>query len=427
VLSRVERGSARPLRRSPARARTARVLIAHNTVGDGDDPSTRDVLAQVELVGAGLTALGLEWSALAASGRQVCRGLPPMPGLLVFNLVEAPPGDPAVHPCTAAVFELLDLPFTGSPAAALWLTTDKLATRALLAAEGLPVAPGGSLDLAHPAVLDRVPPPWILKPACEDASLGLEGAAVVADRAGALARAGQLALRFPGQRLLVERYLPGRELNVSLLAAGDRLVALPVAEIVFDGWPDELPRIVGYEAKWEPDSFAYRHTERRFLAAPADEALAARVRRLALEAARVCGIAGYGRVDLRLDEQGEPHILEVNANPCLAADAGFMAAAAAGGLPPAAVVGRILEAARANHAARRRVSAMGGWRNGPGRLDAEPAGDAGGDLGGLHGAAESGLDAGAEREVDGAHAGMGREVAVHAAHPRRKRVGGGRR
>jgi D-alanine-D-alanine ligase len=432
VLNEDTRGTVSPGRWSAAHIRRTRVLVAHNPAGDADDPSTRDVLAQVELVGAGLTALGLDWSAAAASRRHVWRGLPATPGLLVFNLVEAPPGDPAVHPGMAAVLELLDLPFTGSPAAVLWLTTDKLATRALLAAEGLPVAAGGGLDLDEPAVLDRVPPPWILKPACEDASLGLESGAVVADRAAALARAADLARRFPGQRLLVERYLPGRELNVSLLAAGGGLEALPVAEIVFESWPDEMPRIVGYEAKWQPESFAYRHTERRFPAAPADAELMARARRLTLDAARVCGLRGYGRVDLRLDEHGEPHILEVNANPCLAADAGFMAAAAAAGLTAGAVVGRILEAAMADHAARRRpaarrASTVGRRRSGFGLLDSQPAGDAGGELGGLHGAALPGLDAGAERQVDGAHLGMGREIAVHAEHPRRKRVGGGRR
>src|SRR5260370_13664566 len=146
-------------------------------------------------------------------------------GTVGFTLVEAAPGMPGVHPATAAALELLGLPFSGSSAAALWLSTDKLATRALLAAEGVPVPPGGRLDsLGDPGpcgaeVLDRVPPPWILKPAYEDASLGLDGDAVCATREAALARAAELLRRFPGQPLVVERYLPGRELNVSLIAA----------------------------------------------------------------------------------------------------------------------------------------------------------------------------------------------------------------
>ncbi|MBV8203132.1 MAG: hypothetical protein JOZ15_21160, partial [Acidobacteria bacterium] len=299
-------------------------------------------------------------------------GMPSLaPGTLVFNLVEAPPGVPGVHPATAAALELLGLPFTGSSAASLWLTTDKLATRAVLAAAGLPVPRGGRLDaLPAPAdghgrlgrhdrhelpgaeVFARVPPPWILKPACEDASLGLDGDAVCATREAALARAADLLARFPGQPLVVERFLPGRELNVSLLEAPEldaEPIVLPVAEIEFVDFPEGMPRIVGYEAKWQPESFAYIHTVRRFPHDAASAPLLAEARRLAVAAWRACGLAGYGRVDLRLDEHGAPHVLEVNANPCLAPDAGFMAAAEQAGLGAAAVIARIAAAAVARH------------------------------------------------------------------------------
>jgi D-alanine-D-alanine ligase len=386
--------------------KVSRVIIAHNPVGPADDPSTSDVLAQVELVAGALAELGIAatrlgvadwriWEDLQRLGAAQGRGGPGSrgtagtaglaPGTVVFNLVEAPPGMPGVHPATAAALELLDLPFSGSSAAALWLSTDKLATRALLAAEGVPVPAGGRLDrLGDPGdngrdgsdevnagdgrgpggaeVLDRVPPPWILKPACEDASLGLDGDAVCATRAAALARAAELLRRFPGQPLVVERYLPGRELNVSLLAAPRRdqrdprqpPMVLPVAEIEFVDYPPGMPRIVGYEAKWQPDSFAYTHTVRRFPSEAAEAPLLAEARRLALAAWRACGLSGYGRVDLRLDERGVPHVLEVNANPCLAADAGFMAAAEQAGLSAAEVISRILADAVARHRCDRR-------------------------------------------------------------------------
>ena len=381
--------------------RVARVIVAHNPVGAADDPSTSDVLAQVELVAGALAELGIAatrlgvadwriWEDLQRLGAAQGRGGPGgpggpggrgtagpaalAPGTVVFNLVEAPPGRPGVHPATAAALELLGLPFSGSSAAALWLSTDKLATRALLAAEGVPVPPGGRLDrLGDPGpcgteVLDRVPPPWILKPAYEDASLGQDGDAVCATRETALARAAELLRRFPGQPLVVERYLPGRELNVSLLAAPPRdqrdqrdlrgprdqrhpPMVLPVAEIEFQDYPPGMPRIVGYEAKWQPESFAYTHTVRRFPREAAEARLLAEARRLALAAWRACGLSGYGRVDLRLDEHGVPHVLEVNANPCLAADAGFMAAAGEAGLTAAEVISRILADAVARHRA----------------------------------------------------------------------------
>jgi D-alanine-D-alanine ligase len=320
----------------------SRIVIAHNPVSSEDDPSTSDVLAQVDLVAAGLDALGLPHRTVAVPDRRPWLHLVPGPGEAVFNLMEAPPGRPAALLDAAAALELMGAPFTGSAPGALWLTTDKLATRAVLAAEGLPVAPGGRLDVDDPALLERIPGPWILKPACEDASLGLEGDPVCATRAAALARARELAARFPGQAVLAETFLPGRELNVSLLARDGGAEALPIAEIVYEDFPEGMSRVLGYDAKWREDSFACTHTVRRFPGA-ADAALLGRARELALAAWRLFGLRGYARVDLRLDAQGEPRILEVNANPCLAADAGFMAAAAQAGLSAAEVVRRILE------------------------------------------------------------------------------------
>lgn len=315
-------------------SRIRRVAILHNPVEEGDDPSTSDVLDQVSLVASGLRDLGLPFETVPVPDWQPWRCLSPAPGLTVFNLMEAPPGVPHLQPDAAAALELMGVPFTGSPAGVLWTTTDKLATRALLTAEGLPVAPGGR---CAPELLDRIPGPWILKPSQEDASLGLEGDPVCTTREAALARARDLEERFPGQAVLAETFLPGRELNVSLLAGE----VLPVAEIVFDSFPEGMSRVVGYEAKWHESSFAYLHTVRRF--PDGDPELLDRVREIAQAAWRVCGLRGYARIDLRLDANGEPRVLEVNANPCLAADAGFMAAAQQAGLTPPDVIGRILE------------------------------------------------------------------------------------
>lgn len=321
-----------------------RVVVAHNPVGAQDDPSTADVLAQVELVETGLVALGIPFERIAVPDWKPWLHLRAAPGTVVFNLVEAPPGTPHVQPAAAAALDLLGLPYTGSPPPVLWITTDKLAMRALFASEGLPVAPGGRLDLENPQVLDRVPGPWILKPNCEDASVGLEGDPVCRTREEALARGRLLARRFPDQAVLAELYLPGRELNVSLLAKDGGVEALPVAEIVFEDFPEGMSRVVNYEAKWLDDSFDCIHTVRHFPEDPADAALLERVREISEAAWRISGLRGYARVDLRLDEDGNPHILEVNANPCLAADAGFLAAAARVGLTAGDVVGRILAA-----------------------------------------------------------------------------------
>ncbi len=292
----------------------------------------------------GLEALGIPHTTIAVSQGRVWERTAELAGAVVCNLLEAPPGRPMLHAAATAALELLGVPFTGSSAAALWLTTDKLATRGLLAACGLPVATGGRLDPADPSLLERVPAPWILKPAWEDASVGLEGEAVAVGPEGALARARTLSVRFPGQPILLEHFLPGREFNVSLLEGEVGVETLPVAEIAFVDFPAGVPTLVGYEAKWAGGSFEETHTVRRF-PGEEDASLLAYVRELALAAWEACDLSGYGRVDLRLDESGHPIILEVNTNPCLSADAGFMAAARQAGLAPSNVVERILEAA----------------------------------------------------------------------------------
>jgi D-alanine-D-alanine ligase len=120
---------------------------------------------------------------------------------------------------------------------------------------------------------------------------------------------------------------------------------LPAAEILFKGFSPEKPRIVGSAAKWDEHSFEYHATVRSFELRAEDGELAERLRRPAVACWRALGLRGYARVDFRVDEEGQPWILEANANPCLSPDAGFAAAAAHGGLSFDDVIERILKAA----------------------------------------------------------------------------------
>lgn len=323
----------------------SRVVIAHPLIDADADPSTLDVLDQVRLVEESLDALGIPWETVGISYGQTWEYTTKLEDVVVFNLLEAPVGSKQLEAAANAVFELLGIPFTGASASANWLTSNKLATRALLQAYSLPVAAGGCLQLDQPTVLERVPPPWIIKPAWEDASVGLEGNPVCWTPEQVNSRALALTARFPGQPILIEHFLPGREFNVSLLALENEVEVLPVAEMLFVDFPPDLPPLVNYEAKWETGSFAETHTVRRFPTQEEDGELLHRLQEMARRVWDVCELSGYARVDLRLDEAGVAHILEVNANPCLSADAGFMAAAAQAGLSAADVVWRILDAA----------------------------------------------------------------------------------
>jgi len=176
----------------------------------------------------------------------------------------------------------------------------------------------------------------------EHASLGLDDGSIVgaADAASAIeARRAQ-----HGGDWFAEAYVPGRELNVGLIAGPDGPRLLPVAEIRFDDFPPGKPRIVGYAAKWHTQSFEYRSTPRSFRVEPV---LAARVGAIALDCWRLFALSGYARVDFRIDAQGEPWVLEVNANPCLSPDAGFAAALAQAGIDYGVAVAALIDDALA--------------------------------------------------------------------------------
>jgi GNAT superfamily N-acetyltransferase len=123
---------------------------------------------------------------------------------------------------------------------------------------------------------------------------------------------------------------------------------LPPAEMVFNGWTEGRPRVVGYRAKWVTDSFEYLNTLRRFDFDPSEEPLLADLMRLARATWNCFGLRGYARVDFRVDERGNPTILEANVNPCLTPDAGFAAALHRAGIPYADAIERIFADTGAN-------------------------------------------------------------------------------
>ena len=132
------------------------------------------------------------------------------------------------------------------------------------------------------------------------------------------------------QPCLVEGFVPGRELNVALFGFPTARV-LPLSEIDFSLLPEGEPKIVSYAAKWHEGSVA-DHGTRPVLHPHLAPAIAARVRRVAVEAFRALGMRDYGRVDIRLSEAGTPYVVDVNPNCDLSPHAGMARAAAAVGI-----------------------------------------------------------------------------------------------
>jgi D-alanine-D-alanine ligase len=258
--------------------------------------------------------------------------------LLVFNLVDAVRGDGRLAPVIPSMLDAVGLSYTGAHSDAWLETLSKVATKLKLEKAGLPTPSfstgGAGLD---PDAL------FIVKAVWEHGSLGLDESSVTKGAEVARVIADRNA-RF-GTEHFAESFVEGREFNLSLLEERGRPRLLPIAEILFEDWREGAPRIVGYDAKWTAGSEAYAGTPRRFGLEKAEPALAAKLETLAKSSWDLFRLAGYARVDFRVDAGGRPWILEVNVNPCLNPDAGFAAAAARAGLAYRDLVGAIIDAA----------------------------------------------------------------------------------
>ena len=250
---------------------------------------------------------------------------------VVFNMVEAIDGSGKLLPLAPLVLEHLGIPFTGVGAEAAIVTGSKILTKQALRAHGIPTPDWWERG---PAEADAV----IVKSVWEHGSLGIDCGSVVAGANAAFEVASREA-RFGG-RFFAEAYIEGREFNVALLDGE----VLPIPEMTFT-LPVGRPAIVDFEAKWMEESVAYRGANRRFGLERTDGRLASRL----ADTARACwaalGLSGYARVDFRVGDDGVPQVLEVNANPGLGRDAGFVAAAEAAGLSFDDLVIRILQIA----------------------------------------------------------------------------------
>jgi D-alanine-D-alanine ligase len=315
--------------RPSKRPAAPRVLILFNEpvlpAGHPDADSEYEILDTVEAVGKTLAGAGFAVTRLGVSRDPVVLldGLRRERPDVVFNLFEglADRGDTEAH--VAGLLEWLGLPFTGSPYPALCLARNKAMTKHLLRGADLPTAEFFAVEEMP------VPPcplewPVIVKPATQDASVGLDQGSVVQDQDRLEERVASL-LEHYGPPVLVEQFIHGREFNVGVIEAPD-LRVLPVSEILFvdkgsDYWP-----IVTYDAKWKPGSRDYEATPPRY---PADVSprLREKLEALAAQAFRLLGCRDYARVDFRVRPSGKPYILEVNPNPDFNPTAGL-----AGGL-----------------------------------------------------------------------------------------------
>ena len=361
-----------------------KVAIVYNEPLTGV-PDSEDVLGQVKLVADASEAAGYDSKPFPFCNKpssphfyeEICllfRELEKFSPAVIFNLVESFGSNQKFHPVIASLFESHGYAYTGSSFDAILTSTDKILTKTVLTAYGIPTPlweqyrkgastrfrgaghsshiPGIKKKAAHMILQDNefqtsISPPWIIKPAWEDASVGIDDSSVFDNADLLIPKLSKMYSKYNGQPILIEEYIDGREFNVSVLEHSDNSVeVLPVAEQVFANWPEGKPRIINYNAKWDSTSFEYNNTVRQFNPenVPLDS-----IRDLALKCWSIFNIKGYARVDMRMDKRGRILVVEINANPCIAPDSGFIMAAKEAGYSSKDVVEEIIVTAVKNH------------------------------------------------------------------------------
>jgi len=322
---------------------TGTVALVYGEVSESAPADEKDTLVEVEAVRSALRRLGyttydvpvsLDLSRTAAALKA---GAPDF----AFNLAETVDGKGSLIQLAPTLLESLGIPYTGAPCESIVLTSHKLLGKKTLAAAGVDTPPW---SLATRALDDgmNAPFPWIVKSVWEHASIGLEDTAVVRSRDELAREISRRTARESLAHLFVEGFVEGREFNIALLGGESEPEILPPAEIRFIDYPAGKPRLVGYKAKWESGSFEYGGTLRAFDFPSSDGALLDRLGKVSRTCWRLFDLRGYARVDFRVDAEGRPWVLEVNTNPCISPDAGFMAAAERTGLGIEDVVRRIV-------------------------------------------------------------------------------------
>ena len=246
----------------------------------------------------------------------------------IFNFVESVEGIASYEYCLAGLFELLGYEYTGCEPRSLGNCLDKEKTKDILRSFGIKIPASITFKpntrFTHKDITLRYP--IILKLLKEDASIGISEFSVVTNYTDLRKQFIFLADTYK-EDIILEEYIKGRELNIGIL--GDK--PLPISEISFEGLPAKLPKIVTYDGKWIERSVYYNHTK-PVCPAILNERTKKRVNKVAVEAFEALKCRDYARVDIRLDSKGTAYVIEVNPNPDISTDSGFVRSAMADGI-----------------------------------------------------------------------------------------------
>ncbi len=263
---------------------------------------------------------------------------------IVFNIAEGMHGT-SREAQIPAMLEMLRVPYTGSDPLTLALCLDKAMAKVVLQHHGIPTPPFRVAGVKGAPGLPSLPA--IVKPLREGSSKGITNSSLVRTRKQLKEEIQRVVSEYH-QPALVEKFLPGREFTAALLGNGNDVEVLPIVEIRFDELPGSMNPIYSFEAKWIWDTVE-KPLEIFSCPAKIPASLRKKIQDRCRAAFSVLGVRDWCRIDVRLDEAGEPHILELNPLPGILpnpdANSCFPKAARTAGISYDELIERVLETA----------------------------------------------------------------------------------
>lgn len=314
-----------------------KIAILHNRISSGS-PDELDVLSQRDLVKTSLIKLGYKVSCHETGNdpMDVATSIWMENSELVFNLVESVWDKDELIYVMPAILNSMRIPYTGVSLESLFITTNKILTKQMLTLAGIKTPDHYRIDMINALKPNRQ---YFFKPIWGDASVGIinEPVFTTADR-----KMVKDLSSWSSKHYFIEEYIDGREFNVAMLAGSKGPEILPIAEMVFKEFYHDKPKVLGYRAKWIADSDEYKNTDRAFDTLDAEPEIEATIRNISMDVWKLFDLKGYVRIDFRVDRSGQVFVIEVNGNPCISPDSGFVAAALRGGYNIETMIKRIV-------------------------------------------------------------------------------------
>ncbi len=235
---------------------------------------------------------------------------------IVFNIAEGLRGE-SRESQIPAMLEMLGIPYTGSGPLTLAIALDKSLTHTILSSQGVS-SPSFHVYRDKNEDLDReLAFPLVVKPLAEGSSKGITNSSLVNDIMDLRSQLSIIAEKYR-QPAIVEEFLPGREFTVGLIG-NDEPTILPIVEILLEKLPEGVSRLYSYEAKWVWD-IPEKPLDIFCCPAELDQELDEDIKDVAVRTFKILGCRDLCRIDIRLDANEEPHVIEVNPLPGLIPD-----------------------------------------------------------------------------------------------------------